>query len=130
MITITSALSMRRIANSIIPKYLTAPWPEADRQDGHFWATISGMITIAKVHIWDTGSACFNPPVEEGSGEAPQICKTSPEGDRSRIDYYKWKIVLLDLTLVVEVYRFHKQCFQKQKRQGQITLPHTAAVMK
>jgi hypothetical protein len=69
MITITSALSEKGIADSRLPKFdLTAPWPEADRQDGHFWATISGMITIGKVHIWDTGSACFNPPVEEGSG--------------------------------------------------------------
>jgi len=26
---------------------------------------------------------------------------------------------------VVEVYRFHEQCFQSQKRQGQIALPRT-----
>ena len=34
----------------------------------------------------------------------------------------------LDERLVVEVYRFHEQCFQSQKRQGQMALPHTDAV--
>jgi len=51
------------------PNYWVAfPWPECDRHEGHFWATISGMITIAKLHFGDTGSAYFNPPVEGGSG--------------------------------------------------------------
>jgi hypothetical protein len=71
--------AMRGSADSSIPKFdLTVPWPESDRLEGHLWATISGMITIAKVHFWDTGSDCFNPPVEEGSGEGSPDLQNLP----------------------------------------------------
>jgi hypothetical protein len=36
------------------------------------------MITIGKVQPWETDSDCFNPPVEEGSGEAPQFWTPPP----------------------------------------------------
>jgi hypothetical protein len=56
-----------------------------DRLEGHLWATLSAMITIGKVHTWDTGSACFEPPIEERSGGGSPVSQISPEGDRSRI---------------------------------------------
>jgi hypothetical protein len=84
LITVSIELWMRGIANSSIPKFdLTVPWPESDRLDGHLWATISGMITIAKVQFWDTGSACFNPPFEGESGGGSRVLQTSLEGDQS-----------------------------------------------
>ena len=63
--------------------------------EGHLRATISVMITIAKVHLWDTGSACFNPPVEEGSGAGSPVLQISPEGDRRRIELFNGKQVLI-----------------------------------
>jgi hypothetical protein len=49
------------------PNYWVAfPWPESDRLGGRFRMTTSLAMTIAKVRFWVTGSACFNPPVEEG----------------------------------------------------------------
>jgi hypothetical protein len=66
---------MRGIADSSIPKFdLTDTWPESDRPEGHLWVTISGMITIAKFHLRNTGSACCAPAIEERSGEgSPEL---------------------------------------------------------
>jgi hypothetical protein len=61
-ITVSIAIPMTGIADSSLPKFdLTVPWPESDRLEGHLWVTVSGMITIAKVHLLNTGSAPFEP---------------------------------------------------------------------
>jgi hypothetical protein len=78
------------------PNYWVAfPWPESDRLDGHRWATVSAMITIGKVHTWDTGSACFEPPNEERSGGGSPVSQISPEGDRSRIACLNGRLVVV-----------------------------------
>jgi hypothetical protein len=48
--------------SSIAHHWVTEPSTESDRLGGHFWPKTSLMITIAKVHRRDTGSACFAPP--------------------------------------------------------------------
>jgi hypothetical protein len=71
-----------RSSTNDYPNDFTVPWPESDRLDGYLWATISAMITIGKAHIWNTGSACFEPPIEEGAGGGYLVVRTSLAGDQ------------------------------------------------
>jgi hypothetical protein len=79
----------RQTAIQAYPNYWVAfPWPESDRLESHFGPKTSVLITIAKVQFWDTGSACFNPPVEGGSGGGSPVLQISPAGDRRRIEVF------------------------------------------
>jgi hypothetical protein len=82
--------------SSIAHRWFTVPWPESDRLDGHLCAMVSAMIAIAKVHIWDTGSACFNPPIEKGSGGAYPVLETASKGDQ----------ILLNGSIALASFRF------------------------
>jgi hypothetical protein len=69
----------------VFPNYWFAfSLPKSDRLEGHLWVTISVMITIAKVHLWESRSALLASPIEGGS-EGGYSDLHSPEGDRSRI---------------------------------------------
>jgi hypothetical protein len=54
------------MAAKAYPNYLAAfPWPESDRLESHFGPKTSVLITIAKVHLWNTMSARSEPSIED-----------------------------------------------------------------
>ena len=119
-ITITIVLRKSGVTDLSIPKFdLTAPRPEADRLDWHFWATLSGMITIAKFYLWDIGSVLFASAIEGRSEGGSPVLQNSPEGEGSRIallnrtDHFWQTIGCRNLLLM-----------QRKERQGRMAPPH------
>jgi hypothetical protein len=79
LITITIVLGERRIGDSSIPKFeLTVPWPGCDRLAGNRWATVSGMITIAKVHFRENITAGFESPSGTGTRGGLPVSLNTP----------------------------------------------------